>query len=333
MQMSQIPQISMNIAVKQPTFILISLFIPAFLFMESAQSQSAPQIKGSSPFAPYQPEPKFAPAREPQTQPRSAFSNKEDTNGQSSEPTGNQTSNQSNNQSNSQSNNEVNGQEPFNVTPDGVPALNIVPTVDRPPIPPPPNAAPLRPSGSGIARPAQAWRVKAFQLFKQKLDPKTTIALVLNANYDNALLALRQAFEDNGLTVSGISSSSGHMLVTLNSNSSSSVNSSSINNSSGSSLSGTESTSSRSEKAIVAIRPALADATKEAAIETTNAATKEAANDAARVAKSKKRPEAKTELRVMCESRNRSLTSVRLREILNKLQNKFGDIKTDAETL
>lgn len=327
----------MNIAVKQPALLLISLIIPAFLFMESAQSQSAPQLKSSSPFAPYQPEPKFAPARGPQTQSTGALTgalnDKAGTTGESSEPLENQTGNQSNNQSNSQSNNQTNGQEPFNVSPDGTPALNIVPTVDRPPIPPPPNAAPLRPSGNGIARPAQAWRVKAFQLFKQKLDPKTTIALVLNANYDNALLALRQAFEDNGLTISGISSSSGHMLVTLNSNSGSSVNSSSVNNSIGSSLSGTEGTNSRSEKAIVALRPALADATKEAAKETTNVATKEAANNAARVAKSNKRPEAKTELRVMCESRNRSLTSVRLREILNKLQNKFGDIKTDAETL
>lgn len=327
----------MNIAVKQPAILLISLIIPAFLFMESAQSQSAPQIKGSSPFAPYQPEPKFAPARGGQTQSTGALTgalnDRAGTNGELSEPAENQNSDQTSGQ--------TNGQEPFNVSPDGTPALNIVPTVDRPPIPPPPNAAPLRPSGNGIARPAQAWRVKAFQLFKQKLDPKTTIALVLNANYDNALLALRQAFEDNGLTISGISSSSGHMLVTLNSNSGSSVNSSSINNSIGSSLSGTEGTNSRSEKAIVALRPALADATKEGAKETTNVATKEAANvatkeaanNAARVAKSNKRPEAKTELRVMCESRNRSLTSVRLREILNKLQNKFGDIKTDAETL
>ncbi len=312
--MPQMPKISINIAVKQPALLLLSLVIPAILFMESAQSQSAPQLKGRSAFAPYQPEPKFAPARG-QTQATSAFENKEDTNGQPSEPTENQQSNQPNNQSNSQSNNEGNGQEPFSVTPDGIPALNIVPTIDRPPIPPPPNAAPLRPSGSGIVRPAQAWRVKAFQLFKQKLDPKTTIVLVLNANYDNALLALRQAFEDNGLTVSGVSSSAGHMLVTLNSSNSSSINSSN----------GTESTSSRSERAIVALRPALPDASKE----TTNGAT----NDTARVAKSDKRPEAKTELRVQCESRNRSLTALRLREILNTLQNKFGDIKTDAETL
>lgn len=295
-------QKQMNNAVMQPAFLLISLLIPTILFMESAQSQSAPQIKGSSPFAPYQPEPKFAPARGPQTQSPSAFANKEDTNCQSFEPAENQTSKQASDQTSTP--------EPFNITPDGVPALNIVPTVERPPIPPPPNAAPLRPSGSGIVRPAQAWRVKAFQLFKQKLDPNTTIAVVLNANYDNALLALRQAFEDNGLTVSGISSSSGHMLVTLSSDSN---------------LNGTENASNRSEKAIIAIRPALTDTIKE----TTNGTKK----DATRMAKSDKRPEARTELRAMCESRNRSLTGLRMREILNKLQTKFGDTKADAETL
>lgn len=289
-------KISMNIAVKQPTFLLISLFISVFPFMESAQSQTAPLIKGRSAFAPYQPEPKFAPAADGRTS------------NQTSDQNSGQVSDQASDQNTGQSAQPETNPEPFTVTPDGTPALNIVPTVDRPPIPPPPNAAPLKPSGNGVARPAQAWRVKAFQLFKQKLDPNTTIALVLNANYNNALQALRQAFEDEGLTVSGLSANSGHMLITLNSNGGSSLDSN-----------GGDTTSR--EKAIVALRPALAEA-------------KAGGNSASKTEiKTEAKTEPKTELRVLCESRNKRLNCLRMKEILNKVQNKFGDIKTDAETL
>lgn len=318
-------KISMNIAVKQPTFLLISLFISVFPFMESAQSQTAPLIKGRSAFAPYQPEPKFAPAiggrasnqATNQTSGQASGQTSDQPSGQFSQQPANQFSNQGYDQTGDQTTGkgaqpETNS-EPFTVTPDGTPALNIVPTVDRPPIPPPPNAAPLRPSGNGVAQPAQAWRVKAFQLFKQKLDPNTTIALVLNANYNNALQALRQAFEDEGLTVSGLSANSGHMLITLNSNGNSSLDSNGGD------------TTSRSEKAIVALRPALAEAKAGA----TSVPKTEAKTDS----KTEAKTEPKTELRVMCESRNRRLTCLRMKEILNKVQNKFGDIKTDAETL
>ncbi len=298
-------KISMNIAVKQPTFLLISLFISVFPFMESAQSQTAPLIKGRSAFAPYQPEPKFAPAI------GGRASNQ--TSGQTSEQSSDQSSGQSSNQASDQTTGQAaqpeTNSEPFTVTPDGTPALNIVPTVDRPPIPPPPNAAPLRPSGNGVARPAQAWRVKAFQLFKQKLDPNTTIALVLNANYNSALQALRQAFEDEGLTISGLSANSGHMLITLNSNGNSGLDPNGAD------------TTSRIEKAIVALRPALAE-TKAGSTSGPKAETKTEA-----------KTEPKTELRLMCESRNKRLTCLRMKEILNKVQSKFGDIKTDAETL
>lgn len=296
----------MNIAVKQPTFLLISLFISVFPFMESAQSQTAPLVKGRSAFAPYQPEPKFAPAiggRASNQTANQTSSQTSDQTSQFSDPVSDQDSDQTTGKG---ARPETNS-EPFTVTPDGTPALNIVPTVDRPPIPPPPNAAPLRPSGNGVTQPAQAWRVKAFQLFKQKLDPNTTIALVLNANYNNALQALRQAFEDEGLTVSGLSANSGHMLITLNNNGNSSLDSNGGD------------TTSRSEKAIVALRPALADA--KAKTEPKSDSKKEA------------QAEAKTELRVLCESRNKRLTGLRMKEILNKVQNKFGDIKTDAETL
>ncbi|CAN5469991.1 hypothetical protein BH11CYA1_BH11CYA1_20190 [soil metagenome] len=266
----------MNIALKQPTLLLISLVASTVHFMESARSQTAPSIKGQSIFAPYQPEPKFAPVRGSQPQADSVINSKENSSEQSSEPSDNPPSNQ----------------EPFTVTPDGVPALNIVPAVERPPIPPPPDAAPLRPNGNGIARPAQAWRVKAFQLFKQKVDPNTTIALLLNSDYDNALLAMRQAIEDEGLFVISISSSSGHMLIsTTNFNI----------------LGNNDLRSTSTEKVIIAMRPALPEA--------------------------KSKTEAKTELRVLCESRNKSLTTNRMNGILSKLQSKFGDIKTNAETL
>lgn len=314
-------KISMNIAVKQPSFLLISLFISVFPFMESAQSQTAPLIKGRSAFAPYQPEPKFAPAIGGRASNRATNQNSGQTSDQASGQFSQQPANQFSDQGSDQTGDQTTGKgaqpetnsEPFTVTPDGTPALNIVPTVERPPIPPPPNAAPLRPSGNGVAQPAQAWRVKAFQLFKQKLDPNTTIALVLNANYNNALQALRQAFEDEGLTVSGLSANSGHMLITLNSNGNSSLDSNGGD------------TTSRSEKAIVALRPALAEAKAGA----TSVPKTEAKTDS----KTEAKTEPKTELRVMCESRNKRLTCLRMKEILNKVQNKFGDIKTDAETL
>ncbi len=305
-------KISMNIAVKQPSFLLISLFISVFPFMESAQGQTAPLIKGRSAFAPYQPEPKFAPARDGRASNNTSGQTSDQTSEQFSQQPADQFSGQGSNQTSDQTTGQAAQQEtnsePFTVTPDGTPALNIVPTVDRPPIPPPPNTAPLRPSGNGVARPAQAWRVKAFQLFKQKLDPNTTIALVLNANYNTALQALRQAFEDEGLTVSGLSANSGHMLITLNSNGNSSLDSN-----------GSDTTSR--EKAIVALRSALAEAKAGG----TSASKTETKTEA--------KTEPKTELRVLCESRNKKLTCLRMKEILNKVQNKFGDIKTDAETL
>ncbi len=314
--MPQMLKISMNIAVKQPTFLLISLFISVVPFMESAQSQTAPLIKGRSAFAPYQPEPKFAPA----IGGRASNQTSDQASGQFSQQPANQFSDQGSEQASDQTTGQTaqpeSNSEPFTVTPDGTPALNIVPTVDRPPIPPPPNAAPLRPSGNGVAQPAQAWRVKAFQLFKQKLDPNTTIALVLNANYNNALQALRQAFEDEGLTVSGLSANSGHMLVTLNNNGNSSLDSN-----------GGDTTSR--EKAIVALRPALAEAKAGG----TSSPKTETKTEAKTEAKAEPKTEPKTELRIMCESRNKRLTCLRMKEILNKVQNKFGDIKTDAETL
>ena len=261
-----------NIAVKQPTLLLISLVASTMHFIESAQGQTAPPIKRPSIFAPYQAEPKFAPAREDQAPPANVSNDKENSE-QSSGPQAESNNNQTN---------PAATQEPFTITPDGVPALNIVPAVERPPIPPPPDAAPLRPNGSGITRPAQAWRVKAFQLFKQKVDPNTTIALVLNAEYNDALLALRQAIEDDGLSVTSVSASSGHILVTTTN-------------------------ASTTEKVIVAMRPALTEA--------------------------KTKADAKTEMRVLCEGRNKSLTTSRMKIILSKLQTKFGDIKTNAETL
>lgn len=285
------PYRSTNIAVNQPAFLLISLLLPTILLGESAQAQPSPLIKGQSVFAPYQPEAKFAPAIRAQPQPivapsdRGSSANIEERPGQTSGQSPNLSPALSPNQAAEPANDQV--QVPFTATPDGVPALNIVPTVERPPIPPPPDAAPLRPNGNGIARPAQAWRVKAFQLFKQKLDP-TTIAIVLNANYNNVLLSLRQAVEEVGLTVSSISTSSGHMLITTN-----------------------------NEKAIVALRQALPDTKSDMRTE----------------AKADAKPEAKTEVRVLCESRNKSLTTGRMKEILNKLQSKFGDMKSDAETL
>jgi hypothetical protein len=40
-----------------------------------------------------------------------------------------------------------------------------------------------------------------------------------------------------------------------------------------------------------------------------------------------------TEVRVQCDSRNRTLTLTRMREILNRLQAGLGDPKTRSETL
>ena len=167
--------------------------------------------------------------------------------------------------------------QPFIVSPDGTPALNIVPTPNRPPIPSPPIVPPLTPMGNGIARPSQAWRVKAHQLFKQKLDA-TTFALDLNAAYPVAIDELRRMVEDQGLTVAGFSPSSGHILITCNNQN-----------------------SNRIEKSILAMRSGSTAAS--------------------------------TELRVLCESRNRSLTTARMKEILARLQTKFGDMKIEADSL
>lgn len=101
----------------------------------------------------------------------------------------------------------------FSVTPDGIPALNIVPAVERPPLPPPPATAALRPNGNGQPSPPQAWRAKAHQLFKQKLEANI-IAVNFSAPYESAMSALRQAASDEGLTVTGFSQTSGHMLIT-----------------------------------------------------------------------------------------------------------------------
>lgn len=103
------------------------------------------------------------------------------------------------------------------------------------------------------------------------------------------------------------------MLITLTYNGNSSLDSNGAD------------TTSRSEKAIVALRPALAEAKAGATSVPKSAAKTEAKTEAS--------AEPKTELRVLCESRNKRLTCLRMKEILNKVQNKFGDIKTDAETL
>lgn len=286
-----------------------------FIYAGSAQAQSpAPEDSGNRRFAPYQPAPKFAPARANQinqapTATRTASpaaaptlaptvsttrlkrvdlnpnAQVQDTSSADSAdlntpldpsaalPTNNLPTN------NLAPNNlpTTDNAEPFIVSPDATPALNIVPTPDRPPIPSPPNVPPLTPVGNGIARPSQAWRVKAHQLFKQKLDA-TTFALDLNATYPVAIEELRRMIEDQGLTVSEFSPSSGHILITLN-----------------------DSSSNRTEKSILAMRTGTSDST--------------------------------TELRVLCESRNRSLTPARMKDILARLQNKFGDMKTEADSL
>lgn len=41
----------------------------------------------------------------------------------------------------------------------------------------------------------------------------------------------------------------------------------------------------------------------------------------------------RTDVRVQCDSRNRTLTNLRLKEILNRLQAGLGDSKTRSETL
>lgn len=186
--------------------------------------------------------------------------------------------------------------ESFSVMPDGIPALNIVPAVDRPPIPPPPATAALRPTGSGQVSPPQAWRIKAFQLFKQKPDANIIIT-TFSAPYENAMNSMRQALSDEGLTVAGFSQTSGHMLVTF----------ADIN----------AGVSARAEKAIIAMRPAMPAAGEFSSNVTASNGT---SNNA-------------TEVRISCENRNRNLTASRMKEIATRLESNFGMARKDANQL
>jgi len=286
------------------TLAAANVFFPlsSFLFMEKAQAQSAaPQASGKRIFTPYEDEPKFVPARPSQiileTKPSRSSTRlrREELNPNAQAP--------DTASSDSDLQMPLNPDsvalptpnptlkptplpdlvQPFNLSPDGTPALNIVPTPDRPPIPPPAKVPPLTPMGNGIARPPQAWRVKAYQLFKQKPDA-TSFALDLNASYATAVTELRRAVEDAGLTVSGFNPTSGHVLITFS-----------------------DIASNRTEKSIIALRPGL------------NQSGGGSANS--------------TEIRVLCEARNRSLTQARLKEILARMQTKFGDLKADADSL
>lgn len=76
---------------------------------------------------------------------------------------------------------------PFVVSPDGIPALNIIAPSDRPPIPPPPATPVVTPINQIPPSPTQSWRVKAFQLFKSaKLDSNTQLAFTLDTTSNQA---------------------------------------------------------------------------------------------------------------------------------------------------
>lgn len=200
---------------------------------------------------------------------------------------------------------EQNGQadQPFVVTPDGIPALNIIAPNERPPIPPPPATPEIAPNSTAVApSPPQAWRVKAFQLFKlTKLDNNTQLAFTLDAGLADALTGLRQAAEEEGLTVQAQAYSSGHMLITFNDN-------------------------GRLEKAIVAMRPRNSD-------QDATSSGADAGNPDMGAAIARGQSCNRTDVRVQCDSRNRTLTNLRLKEILNRLQAGLGDSKTRSETL
>lgn len=199
---------------------------------------------------------------------------------------------------------------PFVVSPDGIPALNIIAPSDRPPIPPPPATPVVTPINQIPPSPTQSWRVKAFQLFKSaKLDSNTQLAFTLDTTSNQAATGLRQAAEEEGLIVQALAMPSGHMLITY-----------------------TENSSARIEKAIVAMRAKISsDQTQGSSSSDSQSAS--ISRSGSMIDNSMAASRNQTEVRVQCDSRNRTLTLNRMREILNRLQAGLGDPKTRSETL
>jgi hypothetical protein len=111
------------------------------------------------------------------------------------------------------------GQSTARQSSEATPALNIIPTVSRPPLPPPPETPQ---AGQAIILPhniqpsmPQAWRIKALQLFKANspLDKNSIVALRIHAGYANAFEAIAKALANSGISVEALSFSSGHMLL------------------------------------------------------------------------------------------------------------------------
>lgn len=197
----------------------------------------------------------------------------------------------------------------FVVNPDGIPALNIIAPSDRPPIPPPPVTPIVAPINQIPSSPSQSWRVKAFQLFKStKLDSNTQLAFTLDTTPNQAATGLRQAAEEEGLTVQ-LAMPSGHMLITY-----------------------AENSSSRIEKAIVTMRAKMSSDQ----IQGSSSSDSQSASNSrlgSMIDDNMAASRNQTEVRVQCDSRNRTLTLTRMREILNRLQAGLGDPKTRSETL
>lgn len=200
--------------------------------------------------------------------------------------------------------------QPFVVSPDGIPALNIIAPSDRPPIPPPPATPIVAPINQILPSPTQSWRVKAFQLFKSaKLDSNTQLAFTLDAAPSQAATGLRQAAEEEGLTVQALALPSGHMLITY-----------------------ADSSSSRIEKAIVAMR-AKTSSDQNQGSSSSDSSSAASSRSASMIDNNMAAGRNQTDVRVQCDSRNRTLTLNRMREILNRLQAGLGDPKTRSETL
>jgi hypothetical protein len=101
----------------------------------------------------------------------------------------------------------------------GTPALNVMPTITRPPLPPPPETPQTTPAivqqlKAQTSMP-QAWRIKALQLFKagNSMDKSSILAMHIQTSYARAFEAITRALADSGLTLEALSFSSGHMLL------------------------------------------------------------------------------------------------------------------------
>jgi hypothetical protein len=167
------------------------------------------------------------------------------------------------------------------------PALNVVNPPTRAPLAPPPEtpsdnlqgaqAIAVQKGATPVSLP-QAWRLKAFSLFKAGTASdknNNIISVKLAGPYRSSFEAARKALTDNNLNIDALSLSAGHILISL------------APNDGGGGGAGVE-------KAIIAMRQSATDSG--------------------------------TDVRISCETKNRTLTMAMLKQIFDGLSGGSGDL-------